>query len=299
MDRFTAYRAFDKVGELKSFSKAAKDLKLANSTVSKVVRQLEQHLSVQLVVRTTRQVTLTPAGKRYREKVREILAAVEQADLSVEPFHRDVAGELRLALPMSLGLMCISPHIHLFQERHPDVSLDLQFSDAHQDLIAEGLDLAIRGTDPLPDSSYRSRRVAELAHVICASPDYLDTVEPVKGASSLSRLNWLIYSGSAQPNVLNVQIGDAVEAVPISGNFRSNNSMAILDRLLTSGGVAVIPELYARDALNHGRLVEVGKDIRPVGKSLFAIYPPGSRVPNRVRAFIDFTVEVLVPGFSR
>ena len=172
MDRFAHMQVFVSVVEAGSISAAAERLDLAKSAVSRRLAELEAHLGVSLITRTTRRLNLTDSGRAYYERCVAILADLDEAESAVSQAHAALKGQLKVALPLSFGLLHLSPLIQAFMALHPEVRFELDFNDRQIDLMQEGFDLAIR-IATLEDSSLIARRLAPIRHVVCASPDYL------------------------------------------------------------------------------------------------------------------------------
>ncbi|MCQ8186647.1 LysR substrate-binding domain-containing protein [Parvularcula sp. BGMRC 0090] len=284
----TAYRILVAVADEGNFASAAKSLGLSNSAVSKNVRELESLLGAQLFVRTTRSVRLTEAGQTYLERVKRLLADIEAADAAVTEMAGEPRGTLKLALPMSLGLLRVTPIVPAFQKVYPQVSVDLVLDDAKVDLIAEGFDLAVRGSGDLADSSLIARRIADLKHVLCASPAYLERQGPPESPQSLREHEGLLFTKADDPELWRLRRGDEVIDIRVKGKFSANNSMAIRQALLADAGIALIPRLYVEEDLAARRLVDVLPDWEPEHQSVWVIYPPGPHLSAKTRAFIDF-----------
>jgi DNA-binding transcriptional LysR family regulator len=172
MDRFADMHMFVRVVETGSISAAAERLEIAKSAVSRRLAELESRLGAQLLHRTTRRLNLTDSGRAFFERAQTILADLDEAEAAVSQAHTALKGRLRVALPLSFGLLHLAPLIETFMAHHPDVEFDLDFNDRQIDLMQEGFDLAIRIAN-LPDSSLIARRLAPIRHVLSASPAYL------------------------------------------------------------------------------------------------------------------------------
>jgi len=172
MDRLHAMKVFTRVVETNSFTRAADTLDLPRATVTVTIQQLEEHLKVLLLQRTTRRVNLTPHGAGYYERCVRILADIEETEGSFKDIVRAACGRLRIDMPGALGRIVVMPRIHEFYASYPDIDLMLGFGDRAADLIQEGVDCAIR-VGPLEDSSLVARRVGLYQAITVASPAYL------------------------------------------------------------------------------------------------------------------------------
>lgn len=306
VDRFTALRVFTGVVQQGGFSAAARALGLSNAAVSKNVAELETHLGVQLIARSTRRMRLTEAGELYYRDVARLLEQLRDADASVSALAQSPRGALRVTAPMSFGLAKLTKLVPLFLQRYPDIALDLVLDDTVLDLVALRYDVGIRGSGTLSDSSLRARKLADLDRVLCAAPSYVNC----RSHASLNQPADLMghccivytlghesefwrFARTGAPSDLDADL----VTVRINGPYRVNNSLAIRDALLAGAGLSIIPRLYVEDDLQTGRLVELLPGWRAPSQSIFAIFDSTRFLPRPTRAFIDFVVESLTaPG---
>jgi DNA-binding transcriptional LysR family regulator len=225
MDKLTALRVFCRVADLGSFAAAARDLDLSDAAVGKNVRELEAELATRLINRTTRKLHLTEAGQTYLVRARQLLSDLAEADASIKLSSGDLRGNLRIAAPMTIGLTRIAPAVSSFLLAHSAVSIDL----------------AIRGTSHLRDSSLLSRRIAGLDRIVCTAPVYLDRFGPIDDPADLSRHTCLIYSLSEQPGRWKFERLHEERVVDVSGPLRMNNSLALAASAAAGLGIARLP----------------------------------------------------------
>ena len=291
MDRFENMGAFIRVVEAGSISGAADRLGVAKSAVSRRLKELEEHLGVELFHRTTRQMNLTDTGRAFYHQAVRILDDVLEAELATSQAHGTLKGSLKIALPSSFGLMHIGPVINDFLKEHPQVEFDLDFNDREVDLIQEGFDLAIRIAN-LPDSSLIARRFAPVKTVMCASPDYLEQMGIPQSPDELIEHQCLVYSllrdfeywhlSDAKGNEVKTKIRPYLKAS--TGEF-------IRDAAVAGLGIVLIPTFIAYKEIERGTLVPVLNDYKPPQINAYAIYPQTRHLSQRVRTFVDLLVK--------
>lgn len=291
MDQLTALRVFRQVVERGSFADAARHMRLSPAAVSKNIGELEAYLNVRLLNRTTRRMSLTEAGTRYFEQVARILDDLAEADHSLGPLQQMPHGLLRVSAPMTFTLTRLSRAIVDFLARYPDLTLDLQLEDRRIDIVKEGFDLAIRGSDRLEDSSLIARRLMSLRHVVCGSPAYFGRAGHPRTPEDLRSHNCLQFTLSGHANEWDFTHDGRTVRVPVRGRYKVTTSLAVRDALLAGFGLSLIPRLYVEDDIARGRLTTVLDDWVPVETSIYAVYPSRQYVLPKVRAFIDFLIE--------
>jgi DNA-binding transcriptional LysR family regulator len=295
MERFTALKVFCAVVERGSFAAAARGVDLSKAAVSKNVSELEAHLGARLLTRTTRRMSLTEAGERYYHDASRLLRELEDADEAVSEMTAAPRGRLRVSAPMSFGLRHLAPMIPAFLEHYPDVSVELEMSDAVVDLVGRQFDVAIRGHGALPDSSLIARRLTSLRRVICGAPAYFERHGMPQSPGDLGAHQCLIYTLSNAPDVWPLARNGRKLEVAVKGPYRVNNSLAIREALLAGTGIALIPKIYIEDALADGRLLTILDAWCPEEQWIYALYPAGRFTTKRVRAFVDFVAGRLMP----
>lgn len=292
MDRIAALRVFRRVIELNGFAAAARDLDLSNAAVSKMIKDLEADLGTQLIVRTTRSLRLTDTGHDYFRQITRVLDALAEADDAARSSGAEPRGALRVSAPLSLGLVLLSPMLARFAARYPDIELDVEFGDQAVDLIEGRFDLAIRG-GVLHDSSLKARKLMDIERVVCASPDYLARCGTPQHPDELAGHRCLIYSLSATPRVWLLEKGGETARMAVGGGFRANNSLALREAAVEGLGLALLPKIYAMDALASGRLVRVLPEWRGERHALYGVYPAHREGSLKVRYLLDFLIEAI------
>ncbi|ACY14051.1 LysR family transcriptional regulator [Haliangium ochraceum] len=291
MDRLTAMNAFVRVVELGSFSAAAADLRVEQSTVSKWIAALEDELAARLIDRTTRQRRVTEAGQRFYQRAREIATSYAAAAAEVQDDERP-RGRLRVSAPVVFGRLFVVPAAVRFLRRYPEVELDLRMSDRYVDLVEGGFDLAVRVGAPL-DSSLRARTLARSRRHLVATPRYLARCGTPERPRQLSVHACLVHSGLAPGSPWVFRRGSRTQRVRVSARFAADNSEALLAMARASLGVAVLADwLVARD-LERGRLVSLLPEYELPAAPVQALSAPGRRATPTVRAFADVLADFL------
>jgi DNA-binding transcriptional LysR family regulator len=293
MNQFAHMQIFVAVVEAGSISAAAERLNLAKSAVSRRLAELEAHLGVSLIQRTTRRLNLTDSGRAYYARCVTILADVEDAEAAVSLAHGALKGHLKVALPQAFGLLCLAPMIQTFMARHPDVHFELDFNDRQVDLMQEGFDLAIR-IATLEDSSLIARRLAPIRAVVCASPDYLARHGTPRTAADLASHVSLAYSNIRDPGLWHYRGPDGQPGqVRVPVRLAASSGEFLLRAAIAGEGLLLIPAFYVDEAVQSGQLVSLLTDHHWPELSAYAVYPPTRHLPRRARAFIDFLAERL------
>lgn len=295
MDRLTALSVFRHAVEQGSFAAAARRLGLSPAAASKNIGELEDHLKARLFNRTTRRMSLTEAGERYYAHVVRILDDLAVADGAVGPLQRQPEGLLRVSAPMSLSLLFISPKLPDFLARYPGVGLDLRMDDRRTDVIGEGYDLAIRGSDRLEDSSLVARPLLVMPHVVCGAPDYFRCRGVPQVPADLKWHNCIKFSLSGHVDKWAFSRGRENASVAIQGRYSVTSSLAVRDALLGGHGLSLMPRLYIQEDIANGRLQTVLDDWECVETTVYAVYPSRHHVPLKLRVFLDFLSDVLAP----
>lgn len=279
---------FARVVELRSFAAAAEDLKLSKATVSKAVTRLENNLGARLFNRSSRRLALTDAGKALAERAARLLHDAEQLEAEAMEGAAAPRGLVRLAAPMSFGLIELGPILPDFLAAYPQVSLDLHLSDATVDLIGEGFDMALR-IAALPDSALIARRLCPVKRLLVAAPAYLDRGGRPTHPAHLADHACLGYANLPSPETWRFVNPAGEEAsVRATGPLRANNADVMMPALLAGAGLAVAPDFIVREALADGRLEVAmpGWAMPPI--ALHLVMPPGGPRPKRVEALAEF-----------
>jgi DNA-binding transcriptional LysR family regulator len=287
--------------EAGSISGAAERLDLPKSAVSRRLAELEARLGVSLIQRTTRKQHLTDSGRAFYDRSVAILADLDEAESAVSQAHGSLRGGIKVALPLSFGLLHLAPLIQAFMTLHPDVRFELDFNDRQIDLMQEGFDLAVR-IATLEDSSLIARRLAPIRHILCASPGYLRKHGSPQGAADLAHHVCLAYSNVRDPGLWTFQAPDGQPgSVRVPVRLASSSGEFNIRAAIADEGLVLIPSFFCHEALRTGQLVKLLSDHTWPELSAYAVYPPTRHLSTRVRALIDFLVERMAgePSWDR
>lgn len=290
MDRLTALTVFRHVVELGSFAEAGRRLGLSPPAISKNIAELEAHLGARLINRTTRRMALTEEGRIYLEHVTRGLDALAEADQALCPIKAAPSGTLRVSAPMTVTLTRLSAAIPSFLASYPDLRLDLHLDDRRVDIVREGFDLAIRGSDNLEDSSLIARKLAVMPHVLCAAPSYFAVHGEPETPSDLKAHAAVRFSLSGHADAWEFRKDGRIEKIAIDARYSVSSSLAVRDALRAGFGLSLIPRPYVEEDLREGRLQAVLGDWRTVETTLYAVYPSRQHLAPIIRTFLDFLI---------
>lgn len=278
-----------------SFSAAARSLGLSASAVSKQVRQLENRLGVRLLNRSTRRLRLTGEGEQLYERCARIAADIEAAEVLITSMGDAVQGTIHVVATVAFAKACLLRLFPEFLRRHPDLHLVLELTDREVDLVAEGVDVAVRFTEQITDPSLIARKLADNERVICAAPGYLQAQGVPRRPEDLQRHNCLRLSTVASWNDWEFEDAEGRRVLRVSGNFEANSADAVYHAALAGVGIARLSTYLVGEDLRAGRLIRILPEHRFEKAGLFAVYPDRRHLSPKVRAFIDFLVDRLGP----
>jgi DNA-binding transcriptional LysR family regulator len=290
MSQIEEMQNFVRVVEAGSISKAAGQLGVAKSGVSRRLVELESRLGVRLLNRTTRRSSLTEAGQAFYAGAVKLLGDVTELNAATADTDALLDGTLRLAVPLSFGLCHLSPAIDEFLRAHPGLNINIDFSDRHIDLVEQGVDLAIRIAD-MTDSSLQARRICPIRILLCASPAYLEHHGTPEVPDDLKAHHFLQYDiGGRSMLRLEDKLGGEHQ-VQIKPRIVANNGDFLRDMAMAGHGIILTPSFIAWQAISTGDLVSVMPGYCPQQRSAYAVYPQTRYLSRRARMFIDFLVE--------
>jgi len=293
-------RTFVRVAERGNLSVVARQFGVGQSTVTRHVRELEEAVGVPLLSRTTRRVTLTEEGSRYYTNCVHILRLVEQAADEARGTRSAPAGTIRVSCTAAFGVLHVSRLIFAFQDRYPDIAVDLSLTDERVDLVREGVDIALR-LGPLTDSSMKLRPLGDSRRLLVAAPDYLAARGRPATHQDLSRHEGVRMSNLAGSDVLTLQgQGGKRHAVPFGGRLRVDHGLAAREALVAGRGIAPAHRWLVEDLLTAGRLEAILPDYALPSVPLSMLIVPERAGIARVRLLVDFLVEEIprIPGIA-
>lgn len=286
-------QTFVRVAEAGSFTAVADQMNLARSAITRQIAALEAHLGVKLIARSTRRLSLTSAGATYVEQCRDILDRIDQAEGDLAGERQTLRGEIRASLPMTFGLLHLTPLILEFSRAHPDIHIDLDFNDKRVNLIEEGMDFALRITEHLAETTV-ARRLTTCRSVVVASPEYLKRSGEPKHPDELKQHACLAYSLTSRSSWPFI-IDGAPYWVEVGGPITANNGNALQEAAIQGMGILHEPTFIAAEAIRQGTLVPILTKFGTPVLDMFAVFPGNRFVPQRVRAFVDFLASRLGP----
>ncbi|KQW54819.1 LysR family transcriptional regulator [Ensifer sp. Root127] len=293
-------RTFVRVAERGSLSAVARELGLGQSTVTRHLRELEEALGVPLISRTTRRVTMTDEGNRYYANSVQILRLVEQAGDEARGTRGASAGTIRVSCTAALGVLHATRLIFAFQEKYPDIGVDLSLTDERIDLVREGIDIALR-LGPLSDSSMKLRALGQSQRLLVAAPDYLAKRGTPVVPRDLSDHEGIRMSNVAGSDMLELH-GNTGERhmVPFHGRLRVDHGLAAREALVAGRGIAPAHRWLVDDLLADGRLMPILPDYFLPAVPLSMLIVPERAGIARVRLLVDYLAERIgdIPGLE-
>ncbi len=294
MDQLLAIRAFARVVEAGSFTKAADTLDMPNASLTKAIQALEAHLRVKLLQRTTRRVSVTPEGAQYYEKTQRLLKELDDVDASFSAAQSRPRGHLRVDMGSSVASLILLPALPEFQARYPDIRIDMGVSDKHVNLIGDNVDCVVRGGE-LTDLSLIGRQIGSASWVTCATPAYLRQHGTPKHPSELEEGHRIVqYLSARTGRGIPLHFEKNGEKLEVGGarSVGVNESNAHVAAGVAGLGVVQTFRYAAAPYLASGALVPILEKWQPVRYPFYLVYPSNRYVSNRLRVFIDWTAEL-------
>ncbi|NCE90357.1 LysR family transcriptional regulator [Pseudomonas sp. L13] len=298
MDRFNAMRVFTRIVELRGFAKAADSLQLPRASVTILIKQLEAHLGVQLLQRTTRHVSLTLDGAAYYQRCVQLLADLEETEAVFSTRRQNPRGALSIDMPSGIGSLIVIPALPTFTALYPQIELEIGLNDRPVDLIREGVDCVLRG-GPALDESLVARPLAMMEQLTLASPAYLERRGTPTCLAQLAGHQMVEYVSSASGKRFGLEfvLGTELRPINLPKVVAVNSSAGYFAACEAGYGLIQAPRYHAVRQLAEGTLIQVLADVAVPEMALTALYPPHRQLSQRVRVFVDWLVQLCArPG---
>lgn len=290
-----ALKAFVKVVQTGSFTRAAEAMHTHKAHLSRTVTQLEHALGARLLERSTRSLSLTEVGREFHERALAILSAVDDAQQAVQAAQAEPRGTLRLTCGVEFGLLAVGTWVHRYLGRYPQMKVDVDITGRIVDVVHEGLDLAIR-IGSLPDSTLAARRLGDLKYALYAAPDYLRERGTPADPEALATHDHLVFAPGGVRTVWTLTPAGGRWPGPVrvglKPRLKATNSFAVRDAAAAGLGVASLPRLIGDPLVAEGRLRVVLPDWAPPEVPVSAVFASARFVAPKVRAFVDLAVEL-------
>lgn len=288
MDRLQSMRVFAKVVEQGSFVAAAQVLDMSNAVVTRLVADLENHLGIRLLHRSTRRMALTEPGQAYLERVRQILDEIDEAEAAASVLSTNPAGTLHIYSQIGFGQTQLARLLPLYSKQYPDVQLDVTLSDRTADLIEEGFDVGIFSVNQKFDVSMVARQLGIAEVLLCASPAYIAQHGAPQAPEDLARHACLNFSLEHLRHHWTFQSAEGTSVIPIASKVMSNNTELLRHCLLAGMGIAMRSSYTLGDDMAAGRVVRVLPDHQINKVAVRLVYPSRRLLSAKVRSFVDF-----------
>ncbi len=287
MNKLSCMQSFVSVAHSGNFSTSADQLSISKAYVSKQISQLEEHLGVRLLQRTTRQVSLTSNGQAYYEQCRSLLMELEELEESMRSRNAALSGQLRITGPGSFSELHLIPIISIYSMKYPEVRLKLEFTDKVLDLVEERIDIGIR-IGLLNDSSLVARRLTNTTMMLCASLEFVRKEGGPKTLEEIHNFPCIVdenYPGGNHWSFESSQI------VAVKGSIAVNSAQAARSIVLAGHGIGFLPSFVIGNDIKEGRLAHLLPHIQCESLDVFAIYPHRKHLSTKIRLFIDTAVD--------
>jgi DNA-binding transcriptional LysR family regulator len=292
MDRLVGMQVFVKVVDTGSFSAAARQLRMGQPAVSKIVAQLEERLGLPLLLRSSRSLSPTEAGQNFYEHAKLVIAQADEAELAARGAGAGLTGRLRISAPVTFARLIIVPRLSDFLTHHPQLDVELVLDDRNVDLVGEGVDVAIR-MGHLTDSTLAARKLASIKRVVLATPRYFSRAGIPENPADLSRHNTVIYATGGGGSAWTFRKDGKEQSIVLKGRVRSTAAEGVREAVFADLGLGVASVAMFGPELLSGQVREALTDWALPPIDLWAIFPSGRRTTAKAHAFVTF-VEKLV-----
>jgi DNA-binding transcriptional LysR family regulator len=287
MDRLSAMETFVRVIEAGSFTGAATQLRVGQPAVSKTIAQLEDRLGVRLLLRSTHGLTPTEAGRNFYERAKRSIEEVEEAELAARGAAATLSGRLRICAALTFARMHVVPRLSLFLATHPALDVDIVMQDGDKNLVASGIDVALRMT-PLRELTLPARKIATCRRRVMATPAYLAAHGKPESPSDLAQHQAIVYEQRLGGPTWAFRKGKAVSSVTMEGRIHVSAAEGVREGVLAGMGYAIASEWMFTEELRSGSVVTVLDDWALPDVELFVVFPTGRQASAKARAFAAF-----------
>jgi DNA-binding transcriptional LysR family regulator len=300
MDQIQCMRIFLRIAQTHSFTRAAEDLALPRATVSNAIKWLEQRLGVRLLLRTTRQVTITEEGEAYYQCCKHLLEQLEETNHLFVKQRQQPSGHVTVDMPHSLARLRVIPALADFQTRYPQITLTIRANDHTVDLLEQGVDCVLRAW-PAENNHLRARKVAELVQLTCASPAYLARYGTPQHPDQLAAHYTVGYAPWQQQanNQLQFLVCGKIKTVSLASTLNVSGADAYIAAAKAGFGLIQASQLSLQEALDKQQLVPILSQWAVPSMPFYLMYTQGYLLAPRIRVFMDWLIELLAsPTFS-
>jgi DNA-binding transcriptional LysR family regulator len=295
MDRLVAMETFVRVIEAGSFSGAAKQLRVGQPAVSKTVAQLEDRLGVRLLLRSTHGLTPTEAGRSFYERAKRSIEEADEADLAARGAAATLFGRLRICAAVTFARLHVVPRLPSFLATHPSLDVDIVMYDGDLDLVASGIDVALR-MSPLRELTLPARKIAVCRRRVIAAPEYLAVYGTPESPSGLAQHQAIVYEQRLGGPTWVFRKDEAESSVTMKGRVHVSAAEGVREGVLAGMGYAIASEWMFTEELRSGSVLSVLDDWVLPDIELFVIFPPGRQASAKARAFANFIARELANG---
>ena len=292
-DRLQELSIFVRAAETGSFSRTARELDTSQPSISRTIAALEARLGVKLFLRTTRRITLTDAGLVLLERARRILPELDEAEDAARGAE-SLRGLLKMAMPVAFGIREVIPRLPAFLADHPQLRVEFDMADEAEDLVAEGVDMALR-LGKLADSGFGARRLASAPRMLVASPIYIEARGAPVTLPDLAGHECILGPGASGVKGWTFREGGAERAITGTQRFKVGSAEGVVALAKAGLGVAVASLWMCRAELESGSLVQVLPGLRLDDAEVHAVFPAGRQPSRKVRALTDYLAAALRP----
>ena len=294
MDRFDAIRLFTTLVECGSFSGVGRAEGIGQPAVSKQIAGLERYLGVQLVLRTSRQLAITDAGRSFYQSAKRLLDDFDALESSVGELQRSPRGLVRINTAPGHGRLCVTPSLPKFLQRYPEITVEVSASETHIDLLSEGFDLAIRH-GRLVDSGLTARKLGETEMVLAASPAYIASHGAPSSFADLNQHACIVFARGRESRPWSLKVGRKITSYLPHGAFVTGDAEHVRAAVLSGLGISQAPHWLLAKEIQSGEVKILLPQLQPGRLPMHVVYAAGRRIPARVRVFIEHLVSTFRP----